>query len=284
MGPRRLLRLELDLAHPPREGDVAGPVDPTDPLSGARANDIGPAVLLWPRSPIQPPEVPDAIVVSVDGDLVRLRPPGARLSEVASVGEWLVIRGSHVRVTWGTSVHESGILDPGEQVRAAGGVPHIEIDARGPVRCVALPTIPGTRLMIGSRSAGADIAIEDSIAQRVVCRITFDGRDYRVDSQDPNAMIRLNGSEIFWPATLAPGDQITIGLANVRFLTTVPTAALETAPPPAQQTPASESPRRPKRKSVLFSTAWVKVSMAAAAIVAVLAIILMLLYAAANLL
>ncbi|MCC6427096.1 MAG: FHA domain-containing protein [Phycisphaerales bacterium] len=215
---RRLLRLELDL-----------------PRLGRDAEDgLGPAVLLWPKSAADPPEVPDAIVVSMDGDQVRLRAPGARLAEAAAVGEWRFVRGARVRLSWGTNIQEAQTFDLAEPAHVVAGAPHIELDLKGvPQRYLALPTTPGTRITVGSRSANPDVQIEDLIARGVVCRITFDGKDYRLDSQDANALALLNGSEIFWPAVMREGDQVYLGDASLRFSTAAPAGMLEPIMPAA---------------------------------------------------
>ncbi len=213
---RRLLRLELDL-----------------PRTGPDAEDgSGPAVLLWPKSESEPPDVPDAIIVSMDGDQVRLRAPGARLSEAASVGEWKFVRGARVRVSWGTNVQETQTFDLSDPAQTGAGVAHIELDLKGaPVRYLALPTTPGTRVSFGARSGNPDVPIDDFVSRNTICRITFDGKDYRLDSKDSTALALLNGAEIFWPATLHEGDQIYLGDASLRFSIAPPAGTLEPIAP-----------------------------------------------------
>ncbi len=239
VGSRRLLRLELDLPRTGREG----------------SDHLGSPILLWPRSSVEPPEVPDAIVASIDGEMVRMRAPGARLSESFAIGEWRVFRGTRVRVSWGTSIQDSQVFEVGDSARAAAGVAHVELDVDGVgTRRIALPTVPGTRMTFGPASRGADVSIEDSAARDVVGRITFDGKEYRADSPDSGAMALVNGVEVFWPVALGHGDLMTIGSASLRFLTTPPAGALES---PEREEASPVSARGPARVAVSSARSWI---------------------------
>lgn len=201
-GSRGMLKLELDLARASRGFEEGS----------------SPAILLWPKSPTPPPEIVDAIVVQLDGDSVHLRAPGARLTDRAVVGEWSRVHGVRVRLSWGMSVGDTQTFDLATASAGTSNGAHIELRVPGAESdWYTLPTSPGTRVTIGARSARADLELDDQLTGGTICRISFDGKDYRMDSPSNLAMASLNGKEVFWPETLREGDRILLGDVSLRF-------------------------------------------------------------------
>ncbi len=285
IGSRRLVRLELDLPQGAEDGRASG----------------ASAAFAWPTASGEPPASLEGVEVSIDGDTLRLRVPGASLDGASALRE---VRGARVLLSWeareAESAGESAVSAPsapeesGEALRpGAGGahgvvsalasavwaeLPHVELKVDGrPVRRFALPLTAGARVTFGARSKRADVSIDDSLAMGVVGRITYDGKDYRADSQDSAAMAQLNGADIFWPVPLVHSDEIMIGGSTVRFLRAAPSGPLEKIEPPAEVAEAAPRKSRPgvfaRAKAVLVPALVVGSAAAAVTLMVVFACI-----------
>lgn len=179
-----------------------------------------PPVLVW-ASEGEPPSIAGGIIAAVNGSSVSWRAGGgAGPAELSALGEWKSVQGVRVRVVLTTRELERPTFDLATHRAAPQAGAHVQVRTPGrAMEAYALPTMPGTAVKIGARAAGADLTLDSAAVAGGACRITFDGREYRVDSPDANALAQVNGQDVFWPVPLREGDRIVVGRAELVFST-----------------------------------------------------------------
>jgi hypothetical protein len=97
-------------------------------------------------------------------------------------------------------------------------------DARPPRRESPLLVMDGRRLIVGAdgvtlgRSRQSDVMVDDANVSRAHAEIRPHGRAWVLTDLGSTNGTRLNGRRVTRPETLAPGDEIELGTATLRFI------------------------------------------------------------------